>query len=111
MKRFLNQVWTEDDGVLSFEWVLLVTLLTIGVVSGIAGARDAIVDEMGDVAQGMLALDQSFEVDYPLGVSVHNGGVYSSSASNAGFIDTANFVDCERTLGVQGQDAQEDTDS
>ena len=34
-------MWKEDDGVLSFEWVLLVTLLTIGIVGGIAGARDA----------------------------------------------------------------------
>ena len=44
MNKFLTQVWKEEDGVLTFEWVLLVTLLTIGVVSGIAGARDAIID-------------------------------------------------------------------
>ena len=42
MKSLLGRMWKEEDGVLTFEWVLLVTLLTIGVVSGIAGARDAI---------------------------------------------------------------------
>jgi hypothetical protein len=46
----------DRDGVLAFEWVLLVTLLTIGIVSGLAGAPDAIIDELGDVAQAMLAL-------------------------------------------------------
>ena len=32
MKRCIQRMWTEDDGVLSFEWILLVTLLTIGIV-------------------------------------------------------------------------------
>ena len=41
----LRGLWAETDGLMAFEWVLLVTLLTIGIVSGIAGARDAIVDE------------------------------------------------------------------
>ena len=31
--RTCIKMWREDDGVLSFEWTLLVTLLTIGVVS------------------------------------------------------------------------------
>ena len=71
MKNVAIRTWKEDEGVLSFEWVLLVTLLTIGIVSGVAGARDAIIDELGDVAQAMLALDQSYTVDFPLEVVVH----------------------------------------
>ena len=47
MKNMLYRMWTEDEGVLSFEWVLLVTLVTIGVVSGIAAARDAIISSCG----------------------------------------------------------------
>ena len=71
VKRLLLRAWKEDSGVLSFEWVLLVTLLVIGVVGGIAGARDAIIDELGDVAQAMVALDQSYKVKAPLTFSVH----------------------------------------
>ena len=37
MKKLLTKVWKEEDGVLTFEWVLLVTLLTIGIVSGSVG--------------------------------------------------------------------------
>ena len=48
MKKVLARVWKEEDGVLSFEWILLLTLLTIGIVSGVAAARDAIIDEFGD---------------------------------------------------------------
>jgi hypothetical protein len=74
---------------------MLVTLLTIGVVSGLAGARDAIIDELGDVAQAMLALDQSYRIDFPLEVVVHTQT--TSSASDSTFIDALFYVDCGRT--------------
>ena len=104
MKSFMKRMWTEDNGVLSFEWVLLVTLLVIGVVSGISGARDAIIAEMGDVAQAMVALDQSYCIDFPLAVEVHTTTV--SGASNSEFSDFASYSDCARisesTKGGQG---------
>src|SRR5687768_12998587 len=51
MTKMLTRLAREEDGVLSFEWVLLLTLLTIGIVSGLTAARDAIIDELGDIAQ------------------------------------------------------------
>jgi len=87
-------MWKEEDGVLSFEWVLLVTLLTIGIVGGLAAARDAIIDELGDVAQAMLALDQSFTIDFPLNVDVHTTD--PSSASDSSFTDALTYTDCDR---------------
>jgi Flp pilus assembly pilin Flp len=97
----LKLLWTEDDGVLSFEWTLLVTLLTIGIVSGLAGARDAIIDEFGDVAQAMLALDHSMTIDFPLAVQVHTGP--SSSASDSSFTDALFYADCARADNLSGQ--------
>ena len=99
MKNVLARMWKEEDGVLSFEWVLLVTLLTIGIVAGLAGARDAIIDELGDVAQAMLALDQSYIIDEPLEVIVHTATT-TSAASGSTFIDAATYVDCARTANV-----------
>lgn len=104
MIRSFSRMWKEEDGVLTFEWVLLVTLLTIGVVSGIAGARDAIIDELGDVAQAMLALDQSYTIDFPLGVVVH--APTTSSASDSSFTDAFFYSDCGRTNAPIGQDPQ-----
>jgi Flp pilus assembly pilin Flp len=104
MKKVLSRMWKEEDGVLSFEWVLLVTLLTIGIVSGLAGARDAIIDELGDVAQAMLALDQSYTIDFPLAVLVHTDT--TSSASDSSFIDALNYVDCARTSVALGAPTQ-----
>ena len=94
MKKVLSQVWSQEDGVLSFEWVLLVTLLTIGIVSGLSAARDGIIDELGDVAQAMLALDQSYTISFPLVQSVHTADATTSSSS--AFVDFAVFTDCQR---------------
>ncbi len=109
MKMVLSRMWKEEDGVLSFEWVLLVTLLTIGIVSGISAARDAIIDELGDVAQAMLALDQSYTIDFPLNVDVHT--VDGTSASDSAFTDALIYTDCTRTAAPIGQGSVADVDS
>jgi Flp pilus assembly pilin Flp len=106
MKNVLHRMWKEEDGVLSFEWVLLVTLLTIGIVSGLSAARDAIIDELGDVAQAMLALDQSYTIDFPLNVDVHTTD--RTSASDSSFTDAFAFTDCGRTSAPAGQGAASD---
>lgn len=62
MKRLLKTLWLEDNGLLSFEWVLLTTLLVIGIVAGLSGARDAVISELGDVAGAAICLDQSWNV-------------------------------------------------
>ena len=97
MKKMFARMMKEDDGVLSFEWILLVTLLTIGIVSGISAARDAIIDELGDAAQVMLAVDQSYHVALPLIVAVHSAN--ASASSDATFTDAAIYTDCGRPEG------------
>jgi len=110
----LHCLWTEEDGVLSFEWTLLLTLLTIGIVSGLAGARDAIIDELGDVAQAAQALNQSF---FLAGVSLEfdpdNVGA-DFITPDMQFTETAEdqfFQDCGRTNAPAGQAAQTDAPS
>jgi Flp pilus assembly pilin Flp len=110
MKQFLSRMWHETDGVLSFEWVMLTSLLTVGVVSGVAAVRDAVTDEMGDMAQAMVSLDQSYVIQPPLAINVHTlgyggfgssgfigGGLGSTSgASDSVFIDASSYEDCGR---------------
>src|SRR5207247_2275168 len=81
MALLIRRMWNEEDGVLSFEWTLLVTLLTIGIVGGLAAARDAIIDELGDTAQVMQAVDQSYHIGFPLLVQVHAPTTSSASDS------------------------------
>ncbi|HUE72611.1 MAG TPA: hypothetical protein VMP01_17125 [Pirellulaceae bacterium] len=71
MRKLLERLWRETDGVLSFEWTVLTSVLTIGAVAGIASVRDAVQDEMADVAEAMTSLDQSYRIQGPLMISVH----------------------------------------
>jgi len=96
MQRLISQIWTEEDGVLSFEWTLLLTLLTLGIVSGLSAARDAIIDELGDTAQVMMAVDQSYHIGFPLLTIVHSPTVSSSSDSD--FTDALFYSDCDRAF-------------
>ena len=109
MNSLTKRMWKEEDGVLAFEWTLMVTLLTIGIVGGLAAARDAIIDELGDVAQAMLALDQSYTIDFPLLVQVH--APTTSSASDSSFTDALIFSDCGRATAPIGQGPVDDVDS
>jgi Flp pilus assembly pilin Flp len=71
LRKSFSRMWRETDGVLSFEWTVLTSVLTIGAVAGIASVRDAVQDEMADVAEAMTSLDQSYRIQGPLLISVH----------------------------------------
>lgn len=113
----LKRIWREDEGVLSFEWTLLTTLLVFGVVAGLSAARDAVIDELGDVAQAMLALDHSYSIDFPLELEIDVDGPGGAPAevvglaSDSGFIDALVYTDCERTTAPTGQPILNDDDS
>lgn len=97
MKKIALAMWNEDQGFLTFEWILLVTLLTIGIVSGITAVRDATIDELGDIAQAMLSLDQSYTVAAGLRVTVHETGDASTGSSSAFGDKVFGFSHCGRT--------------
>ncbi len=52
----------DDQGVLTFEWILLLTLLVIGIVGGLSAVRDAVISELGDVTAAAVHVDQSYSV-------------------------------------------------
>lgn len=110
-------MWREDDGAMAFEWALLTTLLVLGVIGGLAAARDAVIDELGDVAQAMLALDGSYTIAYPLQVLIDldttsgPGPAAVGFASDSSFLDALAFTDCSRATQPTGQPAQADNDS
>jgi Flp pilus assembly pilin Flp len=103
----LHRLWTEEDGILSFEWTLLLTLLTIGIVAGLAAARDAIIDELGDVAEAAQAFDQSYSLsdfDVP-GIFDNNPSIFLETPADQFFLD------CDRTAAPAGQSASSDVPS
>lgn len=107
MNRSLKNMWVEQDGVLSFEWTILVTLVVIGIVSGLAGARDAVIDELGDVAEAAQGIDQSFSL---AGINIPGVFVTPASDYTEGPEDFA-YTDCTRAASPTGQSPQQVLDS
>ena len=109
MARLLAKAWREEDGVLSFEWTMLLTLLVIGIVSGVSAARDGVIDELGDVAQAMLAVDGSYIISQPLAITVDRDGAGPLPSENMGggsdssFTDAMIYTDCDRDISLGGQ--------
>lgn len=58
----IKRIWKQDQGVLTFEWILLITLIVIGVVGGVSAVRDALISELGDVVGAVVHIDQSYTV-------------------------------------------------
>lgn len=59
MKRFgstLKSLWQEVDGAVFVEYLLLLTIVGIGVIVGLSVVRDALVDELRDLAQAIMAI-------------------------------------------------------
>ena len=54
-RRFTSR--TLRRGFLSFEWILLISLLVIGVIGGLSAVRDALILELKDVADCVRALN------------------------------------------------------
>lgn len=97
MKSLFNRVWREDEGVLTFEWILLITVLVIGIVGGVSAVRDALITELGDVAEAMVALDQSYSILWPWEVKVPDCA--EDGASNSTYTDSAGISNTRLTTG------------
>jgi len=102
VKRVLSRVWREDEGVLTFEWILLITVLVIGVVGGLSAVRDAVITELGDVVEAMISLDQSYYIAHPWDVQVPDCIV--DGASDSSYTDSAGMDQGRLKTGDIDQD-------
>ncbi len=107
MKSLLNRVWKEDEGVLTFEWILLITVLVIGIVGGLSAVRDAMITELGDVAEAMISLDQSYTILAPWEIVTPD--CIEDGASDSEFVDEAYLSEFRATdPGAVDQGAVDD---
>jgi hypothetical protein len=96
----LNTFINDENGfIVSAEIVLIFTLVFCAVAVGIAVVRDALVHELGDVAEAIGALNQSYNyqaIDAPIGTTEG----FHARCSGSGFIDQADICDCDGILLV-----------
>ncbi len=64
-----SQTMRRRRGVLTFEWIVLVSVICAGIVVGLAIVRDSITTETGDVAEAIMCVNQEYTYS-PLSVDV-----------------------------------------
>lgn len=92
MKSAFRKFWNDEAGfVISVELILVATILVIGLVTGWAMLRDAVLAELADTAAAIGTANQSFAYS---GVT-YGTGTGSGAASTAGgnFTDAADAWD------------------
>jgi len=61
MSRMLLKLWSDDSGALiATEWVFVATILVLGAITGLVAVRQAVISELTEFANAVLALNQSY---------------------------------------------------
>src|SRR2546423_14964331 len=61
MQNMLRRLWADDCGALiATEWVFVATILVLGIITGLVAVRQAVISELTEFAQAVMALDQSY---------------------------------------------------
>ena len=61
MRKLLSKLWEDDGGALiATEWVFVATILILGIITGLIAVRQAVISELTEFAQAIMALDQSY---------------------------------------------------
>jgi hypothetical protein len=77
----LKQLWNDDAGyIISTEMLLIFVILVLGLIAGLGNLRMAIVNELTESAQALLALNQGYTIS---GLSGCSGTSAGSSASDS----------------------------
>jgi len=87
----MNRIMKDENGVLTFEWILLITLLVIGIVGGVAAIRDALIIEAAETAGAIVALDQSYTISGPWKITLTTAGTETKADLTATYSELSGF--------------------
>jgi Flp pilus assembly pilin Flp len=71
MKKVLRSLWQDDAGIVALEYLLVATIVGLGLVVGLAALYEALTAELTELSNAILALDQSYEFT---GLTTFSGG-------------------------------------
>ena len=63
-------------------YLLMMTVIAIGMIAGLTALRDSVVQQLGDVALGLEHLDQTYTINATFGTQVKMYGYQDAPAPN-----------------------------
>ena len=83
MSKLMLKLWKDDAGALiAAEYLFIATILVIGIVVGLANVRDAVVNELTELANAYMALSQGYAFSGLQGCGATTDGSAANDFSN-----------------------------
>jgi len=85
MYQLMLKLWRDDCGALiATEWGFVATILVLGAITGLVAVRQAVISELTEFANAVMALNQSY--------SFTGQSNCQSSTSGSSALDSANSI-------------------
>ena len=95
MRKMLSKMWKDDTGALiATEWVFFVTILVLGIITGLVALRQAVISETTELAQAIMSLNQSFSFSGQTNCESSTGGSAATDSCNSITESSAAAVPC-----------------
>jgi Flp pilus assembly pilin Flp len=95
MRNQMVRLWEDDSGALiAAEWVFVATILVLGAITGLVAVRQAVLAELHDFANALLALNQSYSFSGQSNCAPSTGG--------SQFVDFTDSIVVTSTLAIPG---------
>jgi len=62
VRNLFSKLWKDDAGIVALEYLLVATIIGLGLVVGLSSLSAAINVELSELAQAILALDQGYAI-------------------------------------------------
>ena len=94
MQKMWLKLWQDDAGIVALEYLLVATIVGLGLVVGLSNLEIALDNELTELANAITALDQSYSF-----VSVFGAGASGTTSGKRGTIATDTWgTQTERTM-------------
>jgi Flp pilus assembly pilin Flp len=60
MRQLFSRLWKDEDGIVALEYLLVATIIGLGLISGITAVRQAIVTELVELAAAITNINQAY---------------------------------------------------
>lgn len=98
MRSVLLRLWRDDSGaLLSFEWILLATILVLAMVVGLKSVQQAVLNELEDLAGAIGAINQTYTYGGASGCCASVGGAFFADFARGYPVDTCDPLTNPRT--------------
>jgi Flp pilus assembly pilin Flp len=103
MRSVLLRLWRDDSGaLLSFEWILLATILVLAMVVGLKSVQQAVLNELEDLANAIGQLNQTYTYGGVSGCCASIGGARFDDTARSYNVDTCVPLATARTVPAEG---------